>query len=128
MSAAFVHLEMLKVYQCELMKKVVVTKELLEERTTSTETICFPALKHISLMNLENLQRLCRGDHIQCPLLEELVIDLCPEFKTFISNSTDEETDLEPIQPLFHDQKVITIFNYFSFLVLILFVFPYSMI
>ena len=127
MSAAFVHLEMLKVYQCELMKKVVVTKELLEERTTSTETICFPALKHISLMNLENLQRLCRGDHIQCPLLEKLGIGRCPEFRTFISNSKDEETDLEPIQPLFNNQKVI-IFNYFSFFVLILFVFPYSML
>ena len=51
-AAAFVHLEILKVYQCELMKEVVVTKELLEGRTTSTETISFPALKHISLKKL----------------------------------------------------------------------------
>ena len=126
-AAAFVHLEILKVYQCELMKEVVVTKELLEGRTTSTEMICFPALKHISLKKLQKLQRFCRGDHIRCLLLEKLEIDQCPEFRTFISNSKDEETDLEPIQPLFNDQKVI-IFNYFSFFVLILFVFPYSML
>ncbi|KAF3457894.1 hypothetical protein FNV43_RR02554 [Rhamnella rubrinervis] len=103
-AAAFVHLEILKVYKCGLMKEVVVTKELREGRT-STKNIRFPALKYISLMDLQNLQRFCTGDHTQCPLLEKLEIHRCPEFRTFISGSTDKETDLEPTQPLFHDQK-----------------------
>ncbi|KAF3457791.1 hypothetical protein FNV43_RR02450 [Rhamnella rubrinervis] len=93
-AAAFVHLEILKVDKCELMKEFWVVKMQSYLKTLglweSVLSDADPALLY----------------HIQCPLLEKLEIDQCPEFRTFISGSTDEETDLEPTQPLFHDQKV----------------------
>ncbi|KAH7534023.1 hypothetical protein FEM48_Zijuj04G0193700 [Ziziphus jujuba var. spinosa] len=88
MAKSFMHVRTLRVICSELLKEVVVIEESGDG--IRSQNICFPALKSLELVKLQNLEKFWAGDHIECPILETLRINSCSQLSTFISNYTDE--------------------------------------
>ncbi|GLU09192.1 hypothetical protein SLE2022_260650 [Rubroshorea leprosula] len=78
---SFVALEILIISDCTMMKEVIVTEGLAEER------ISFPNLVDLKLEGLPKLKRFCSGYSLVFPFLTKLFVNKCPLLETFISNS-----------------------------------------
>nr|XP_048325975.1 uncharacterized protein LOC107417873 [Ziziphus jujuba var. spinosa] len=82
-SAVAVSLEQLcflDVSDCRMMEETMARNE-------STDKMSFPKLNFLKLNNLPNLVSFSSGIFIEFPVLDQLYIEGCPAFETFISNT-----------------------------------------
>ncbi|KAL5743205.1 hypothetical protein ACOSP7_029937 [Xanthoceras sorbifolium] len=82
MAESLAQLKVLEISNCEFIKGVIVTEELIS-------TSPFPKLNQLTLQNLPELTRFCNfnGNSIELPSLSELEIQNCPKMQTFVSSS-----------------------------------------
>ncbi|KAL5743204.1 hypothetical protein ACOSP7_029936 [Xanthoceras sorbifolium] len=82
MAESLAQLKVLEISNCEFIKGVIVTEELIS-------TSPFPKLNQLKLQNLPELTRFCNfnGNSIELPSLSELEIQNCPKMQTFVSSS-----------------------------------------
>ncbi|TXG59196.1 hypothetical protein EZV62_017025 [Acer yangbiense] len=96
-----VQLEKLEIRNCSMIKWIINTEELREEKEV------FPKLLLLQLQGLPKLSRFSSGKSVEFPSLTQLDIQNCPKLKTFLSDSLS--ADLMPskddMHPLF-DKKV----------------------
>jgi hypothetical protein len=121
-----VQLKYLHILKCEVMEEILVT-EVAEETISE---VLFPLLDSLHLKELPILKRLCKGSNIKFPALKELVIEHCPNFKTFISKPTilgmttwckelkemnAGESPHTAVQPLFNEEvNLFYLFHWFD--------------
>ncbi|KAF8007738.1 hypothetical protein BT93_K1663 [Corymbia citriodora subsp. variegata] len=86
MAKALVQINEIKIASCVLMEEIMhVQEEELEEATT-TDTLEFPLLTSLSLVDLPNLKTFSYGKYcIHYPSLTRLTISGCPKMMTFSS-------------------------------------------
>ncbi|KAK9927297.1 hypothetical protein M0R45_024488 [Rubus argutus] len=82
----FKKLKHLEVSYCEIMEQIISTGEHDEEHYMLGE------LKTLKLTSLSNLARFCTGKCIEFPLLEELIIEDCPELGAFVGGPMTKST------------------------------------
>ncbi|KAL5809788.1 hypothetical protein ACOSQ3_030479 [Xanthoceras sorbifolium] len=81
MAESLAQLKVLKISNCEFIKGVIVTEELISATP-------FPKLNQLKLKDLPELTRFCNfsGNSIELPSLSKLWIENCPKMDTFVSN------------------------------------------
>ncbi|XP_042494306.1 disease resistance protein At4g27190-like [Macadamia integrifolia] len=107
-TSCFKNLRVLRVFNCPQLRKVMTASQAknlqqLEELEISFnqameeiveregrgevhETIVFPRLRTVRLLEMLNLMCFYGGDSlVECPSLEEVIVDTCPNLKTFAS-------------------------------------------
>ncbi|GKV44789.1 hypothetical protein SLEP1_g51947 [Rubroshorea leprosula] len=85
MVKSFEQLNWLKICDCNMMEKVILVEEPMDE-----EKLCkifFPNLEFLLLEDLPKLTGFCSGNYLELPCLWKLKISKCPVLKTFISSS-----------------------------------------
>ncbi|XP_062082833.1 uncharacterized protein LOC133789120 isoform X2 [Humulus lupulus] len=117
MARCLVQLKELRISKCKMIEEVIVREESARSKGIILENILLPKLESLELWHLPNIIQFCEGDCIECPLLSELKIGICPKIKIFISNSmatrtytNNEVQEMELVtarQSLFKDNKVI---------------------
>ncbi|WVZ05358.1 hypothetical protein V8G54_018704 [Vigna mungo] len=105
-------LKILDIQECEKMVEIVGREDEMEHGTTIMFE--FPSLSYLYLENMPLLSCFYRGKHdLECPLLDRLYVECCPELKVF-SSSFDDDSKKEVLeaptnllqQPLFSIKKV----------------------
>ncbi|KAJ4701113.1 Disease resistance protein [Melia azedarach] len=112
MVKSFAQLQRLVLCNCASMEQVLHSKGLEAE-----ESISFPNLFYLELKDLPKLTRFGNGNIIEFPYLNVLIIENCPNFRTFFANNTctdmaasnelEEMNSMENLQtdkPLFGDK------------------------
>ncbi|PRQ35461.1 putative toll-like receptor, P-loop containing nucleoside triphosphate hydrolase [Rosa chinensis] len=87
------HLEDLSVELCPMLDNIIEAS-----KDTVDNKIVFPELKNLTLIKLPQLTRFCSstGSAIECPLLEYLYVERCPQFSTSDFHSRNK---VEPKHP-----------------------------
>ncbi|XP_048330317.2 uncharacterized protein LOC107419328 [Ziziphus jujuba] len=97
-AASFEHLSYLEIRNCMMMEEI-----MSSNRRTCTN-VSFSKLSHMKLQNLPRAGRFSSAVFVEFPMLTELSIEDCPEFKTFISDW--EKNNCSDMPPLFNEKFV----------------------
>nr|XP_048325971.1 probable disease resistance protein At5g47260 [Ziziphus jujuba var. spinosa] len=96
MAACLEHLYSIKISECKKMEEVIIS------RIQNMEKLSFSKLRHLHLRNLPSLVRFSSEIFIEFPVLNELSIQDCPQFGTFVSKS--EQNSSTAIPSLFNQK------------------------
>nr|XP_048325984.1 uncharacterized protein LOC125421341 [Ziziphus jujuba var. spinosa] len=97
MAARLEHLYSIKISECKKMEEVIIS------RIQNMEKLSFSKLRHLHLRNLPSLVRFSSEIFIEFPVLNELSIQDCPQFGTFVSKS--EQNSCTAIPSLFNQKR-----------------------
>lgn len=119
MAQNLVHLEVMKIENCSVMKEII-RYEATEEM--ASVKLIFPLLITVTLESLPILTSFCSGTNIlECPALENLTINNCPNILKFASlflsdhapevSSNDETIEIlnNPDASFFEDKVCFTL-------------------
>ncbi|XP_060676028.1 uncharacterized protein LOC125421229 isoform X2 [Ziziphus jujuba] len=98
MAASLEHLNSIEIRECRKMEEIIISRNQI------TEKLSFSKLKRLNLRNLPSLVRFSSEIFIEFPVLNELSIQDCHQFGTFISKS--EENSCTTILSLFNQKFV----------------------
>ncbi|KAK8589345.1 hypothetical protein V6N12_023745 [Hibiscus sabdariffa] len=96
MAEVLVKLKTLEISSCKFLEEVIAPTE-------SISKILLPNLVSLSLHGLPELERFCKADYVEFPVLKELCIRNCPLFNVFVPSSVIRSTYTDR-PPLFDDQ------------------------
>ncbi|KAL3750251.1 hypothetical protein ACJRO7_011272 [Eucalyptus globulus] len=86
MAKALVQIKEIEIASCVLMEEIMYVQEEELAEATTTDTLEFPLLTSLSLVELSNLKTFSYGKYcIHCPSLTRLTISKCPKMMIFSS-------------------------------------------
>ncbi|KAF7848615.1 hypothetical protein BT93_L1798 [Corymbia citriodora subsp. variegata] len=93
MAKALVQINEIKIASCVLMEEIMHVQEEELEEATATDTLEFPLLTSLSLVDLPNLKTFSYGKYcIHYPSLTRLTISGCPKMMTFSSFEGNQQS------------------------------------